>query len=682
MSDTANYFRAALGQGLGMGWGDEAEAWLRSKLPGGRPYEEEVGDIRKSYGEFAQRNPYTSGAAELAGGLAPLAATYLATAGSGGMAAPAVAATTARTAGVLGRLAASPYARGAATGAATGTVSGAGSAETGQTASGALVGGTAGTMLGAAIPAVLRGAGAGYGWLRDRFLPSEETVTARAAEKVNRALQEAGMSPADIEARMAADRARGIPSTAANTDPALVDLAETVAQRSGPSARRVEDVLGRQTEGSRERTYGQIRQGLGTRNRNYYADEDKMLSNLRQQASTAYDEAYNFGPVDDQRIARVLETPTFRRFYDRAREIAENEAMAAELRGESAAAVARYRLPQIYGPQQSSNALTEIPDVRTLDYIKRGIDATIDRGFRGEGISTAEAKGLRDLRRVFVNAIDEATTDANGFSPYRAARQAYAGDLEVLDALRTGMRDFRKLDHEEVAKMVKGMSDAEKDAFRTGVDRHLYDMIMTPSRNVNAARTVIGSPEMVRKLEPLFDTPAQFNLFRSALEREAQLFQQSNRILGGSATARRAQARERFEEGPGIGPVVADAVTGGFGNSLTHLAARVARSAVMTDDVAERVSNMLMSSKPAEVAAAVKLLEDYGARAARGAANLSRGERGAVVGAVSAMQPAPEGAEGNLERDIARELERGPIVGGPDIEADIAAAERARQQRR
>lgn len=681
MSDTANYFRAALGQGLGMGWGDEAEAWLRSRLPGGRPYEQEVADIRKSYGEFGQRNPWTSGAAELAGGLTPLAASYLAAAGTGGMAAPAAAATTARTAGVLGRLAATPYARGASTGAATGAVSGAGSAESGETAGGALIGGTVGTALGAAIPAVIRGTGAGYNWLRDRLLPSEETVTTRAAEKANRALQEAGMTPADVEARVAADRARGIPSTVANTDPSLVDLAETVAQRSGPSARRVEDVLQRQTEGARERAYGQIRQGLGTRNRNYYADEDRMLSDLRRQASTAYDKAYEFGAVNDPRIMRVLETPAFRNFYNRARDIAENEALAAELRGESAQAVARYRLPEIYGPHPKG-ALTEIPDVRTLDYIKRGIDATIDRGFRGEGISTAEAKGLRELRKVFVNAIDDATTDAQGFSPYRAARQAYAGDIEVLDALRNGMKNFGKLDHEQIAKMIGGMSAAEKDAFRTGVDRHLYDMIMTPSRNVNAARTVIGSPEMVKKLEPLFDTPAQFNLFRSALEREAQLFQQSNRILGGSATARRAQARERFEEGPGVGPVVADAITGGFGNSLTHLAARVARSATMTDDVAERVSNMLMSSQPAEVAAAVKLLEDYSARAARGATNLSRGEQGAIFGTVSAAQPAPPGAEGNIEHDIELERQRGPIVGGPDIEADIAAAERARQQRR
>jgi hypothetical protein len=542
-----------------------------------------------------------------------------------------------------------------------------------------LAGGVGGTVLGAALPAVIRGGGAGYNWLRDRFLPTEKTVEAAAAGKINRALGEAGMTPADVEARVTADRMRGIPSTAANADPALVDLAEIVAQRSGPSGRRVEAALNPNTQGAKERTYGQIRQGLGTRNRNYYADEDRMLSDLRRQADNVYQQAYDFGPVNDPRIMRVLETPAFRNFYNRARDIAENEALAAELRGESAQVVAKYRLPQIYGPHPNG-ALTEIPDVRTLDYIKRGIDATIDRGFRGEGISTAEANGLRDLRKVFVNAIDEATTDARGFSPYRAARQAYAGDMEVLDAARLGRKEFGNLDHEEIAKMVGGMSGAEKDAFRTGVDRHLYDMIMVPSRNVNAAKSIVGSPDMVKKLEPLFDTPAQFNLFRSALEREAQLFDQSNRVLAGAQTARRLHGRQRFEEGSEIGAVVADAVNGSFWNSLTNLASRVARSATMTDDVAEKVSNMLMSSQPAEVAAAVKLLEDYGARAARGAANLSRGEQGAIVGTVSAMQPAPPGSEGDVQRDITREIERGPFVGGPDIEADIAA-ERARRQR-
>ena len=39
--------RAVIGQGLGMGWGDEAEAWLRSKLANSKGYEAEL----KTYDE-------------------------------------------------------------------------------------------------------------------------------------------------------------------------------------------------------------------------------------------------------------------------------------------------------------------------------------------------------------------------------------------------------------------------------------------------------------------------------------------------------------------------------------------------------------------------------------------------------------------------------------------------------
>lgn len=673
-SDTANYFRAALGQGLGMGWGDEAEAWLRSKLPGGEPYDVELARINREYGEFAQRNPATSTMAELGGGLLPMAASYLATPFTGGAAAPLATASTARTAGVLGRLAASPYGRGAAIGAGTGVISGAGSAQPDDRASGALAGGVLGTGVGVAAPAVMRGAGAASRWARDRIIPTEETVTTRAAEKVNKAMQEAGITPLEAEMRIAADRARGIPSTLANVDPALVDLAETVAQRSGPSARRVEETLGRQSTGARERAYMQTRKGLQPGD--FYAEEQSLVDQLRRQAGTMYDDAYAIGSVRDPRIMEALKDPQFKGFYDRAREIANREGLAAKLRGEDPS---KYKLEEIYvvNPQGEAQ-LVGVPDVRTLDYIKRGIDATIERGFKGEGMSTAEANSLKDLRKVFVNAIDEATTDPNtGVSPYKAARSAYAGDMEVLDALRSGMNDFRKLDHEEIIKMVSGMSGAEKDAFKTGVVRNIYSSIMDPSGNINAAQRIIGSPETAAKLQPLFDSPAQFNLFKSALEREAQLFQQSNRILGGAATGRRLQARERFEEGPGVGAMVGDAITGGFFNSLTNLAARVARSATMTDDVADKVSKMLMSSEPAEVAAAVKLLEQYSAKAAASAANLSKAEAGAIMGATVTAQPAPPGAEGSLEEDLSRANLPGRTMVGPDIEEDIARSTRS-----
>jgi hypothetical protein len=484
------------------------------------------------------------------------------------------------------------------------------------------------------------------------------------------------MTPAQVEQRVLQDRARNIPSTIANADPALVDLAETVAQRSGPSGRIVEKKLGEQTAGARERTYAQTRSAV--KSGNFYADEQKMVAELRKNADTMYKDAYAFGDVDDPRIIEALKNPRFQDFFSKARNIADTEAQAAKLRGEDPS---QYALPEIYKPSGKFDGngneileLTKLPDVRTLDYIKRGIDATIESGFNSKnGMSKAEANALKDLRNVYVNAIDEATGGAN--SPYLKARQEYRGDMEVLDAMRSGMNDFNKLDHEQVIDMIGKMGTAEKDAVRTGVVRDLYSKIMDPSGNINAAQRIIGSPEMQAKLQPLFDSPAKFDLFKSALEREAQLFQQSNRILGGAATGRRTQARERFEEGPGVGAAVADAVSGGFWGSLTNMAARLARSANMTDEVAEKVGRLLMSSDPHEVAAAVKLIDQYDVKATAGAARLSKGETGAIMGTATAFPPSPidpNAAPENIEAADIPNIPGGRII-GPDIDADIEA---------
>lgn len=661
--------RALVGQGLGMGWGDEAEAWLRSKLSGSKGYESELARINQQYAQYSKENPFVAPALEFGGGAAPALAAMLTAPATGGATAPVAAS-------ALARLAANPYVRGAVTGGVTGGVSGAGSAQPGERGAGATTGAVVGTTVGTAAPAVIRGSGAGAQWLRDRLAPSEASVTKAAVGKVSRAINESGMTPQQIEQKVVQDRARNIPSTVANADPALVDLAETVAQRSGPSGRLVEKKLGEQTAGARERTYAQTRKGI--KSGNFYADEQKMVADLRKQANTLYDDAYAFGDVDDPRIIDALKNPRFQDFFSKARSIADTEAQAAKLRGEDPS---KFALPEIYKPSGKFDAngneileLTKLPDVRTLDYIKRGIDATIEAGYKSaQGMSSAEANALKQLRNVYVGAIDEATGGAN--SPYLKARQAYSGDMEVLDAMRAGMNDFNKLDHEQVIDMISKMGVAEKDAFRTGVVRDLYSKIMDPSSNINAAQRVIGSPEMQAKLQPLFDSPAKFEMFKSALEREAQLFQQSNRILGGAATGRRTQARERFEEGSGVGVAVADAVSGGFWGSLSNMAARVARSANMTDEVAEKVGKLLMSSDPHEVAAAVKLIEQYNVKAAAGAKRLGKGETAAIMGTTTAFPPSPIDPNAKPEDIEAADIPNipGSRIIGPDIDVDIEA---------
>lgn len=630
-----NAARAFLGQGLGMGWGDEGEAWLRSKL-GGQPYEQALQQIRQEYAQYARENPGTAMAAEFAGGMAPAIGMMFVPGAQ-----PAAAAQMQRTTlGTLGRL--------AALGGATGAVSGAGSATEGERGTGAVVGGTLGTVIGGGAPVVLRGAKGAGQWLRERLAPTEAVISQRAGEKMTRAMRESDLMPQQIEQMMAKDRALGVPSTLANVDAAMADLAEAVAQRTGKGTRKVEKTIRQQQTGARERTYQQVQKGLQPGD--YYSDEANLVSQLRKKANTVYDEAYAWGDVDDPRIVEALKNPQFQQFFQKARGIADTEAMAAKLRGEDPS---KYALPEIYKPTgkfTDSGAeileLTKLPDVRTLDYIKRGIDATIESGFAGKGLSKTEASALRDLRKVFVNAIDEAT--GGDQSAYRNARKAYAGDMEVIDAMRAGMTDFGKLDHEQVIKLVSEMGNAEKEAFRTGVARSLYGQIMDTAQNRNAANNIINSPETAAKLQPLFDDPAHFRLFKAALEREAQLFQQANKILAGSQTAKRGALKEALEEEPGVGQAVVQGALGNFGGALSGLVNRFANSATITPQVADKLADMLMAKNPSEVGAVVKFLEDYAAGQVPKAVKSTAGERGAVMGTTTSIfnPPAVEGETG------------------------------------
>ena len=670
--------RAAVGQGLMMGWGDEAEAWLRSKLGEG-DYEKIVDRIRKEYGAYSEQNPITSTLAEFGGGVAPgVAAMFI----PGMQPVGAAQMTTAGTS-ALARLAQRPIAKSTAAGATTGAITGAGSATEGERGSGAVVGGVLGGGIGAVTPTAMRTAGGVKDWLMDRLFLSATKSTERAAQKMTEAMGESRLTPQQIERRMAQDRKMGVPSTVANVDPALADLAETVAQRTGAGTRAVEKKLTQQQAGSKERTYQQVRKGLQPGD--FYGEEEKLLQDLRTKSAPAYKQAYAVGEVDDPQIMEMLALPQFRSAWNTARSIAEADAAAAKvnaMRGGQPFNPDDFKLKDVYSITRDMNTGAPIgvevtgtkPDVRTLDYMKRALDAQITAGYKSDNAATlASANAYKDLR----NALRDRTKEL--VPEYDAALKVYKGDREILDALRAGYNDFGKLDHEEVIRMVAAMSPAEKEAFRTGVVRDLYGKMFTTSRNINAP-AIISAPEMQAKLQPLFDSPAQFRLFEAAVERENQLFTQANKILRGSQTGKRTAMREKFEdEGGGVSQAAAQALTGGWASSLTGMASRALYKTTMTDEMADKLAGMLMSSNPKEVAAVVKILEDYAQKAAPRAAAATRKEIGATTGTAITALPAP--AAPAEPADVEKEEPAAKLPSGPDIESDIEEESRRQQQR-
>lgn len=625
--------RAALGQGLGMGWGDEAEAWLRSKL-GNESYEDNLKKVRGEYGEFSQQYPFTAGTAEFAGGAAPGVAMmmYPPTRQAGAQQVQGTAAS------VAARIPA--WAKLAGAGGVTGAISGAGSAEEGQRGSGAFTGGVMGTTLGLAVPMAVRGTKGASSWLRERLFPTDALVESKAAQKMAQAMAEDKLTTAQIQAKMAQDKAMGVPSVVANTNPALADLAEAVAQRTGSGARKIEKTLMEQKLGARERAHQQTVKGLNPGD--YYDDLTKLQEEMKTLAGPAYQQAYSYGEVADPKVLKYLQLPQFKQAMGEAQKL-----LAAE------------------GRELDMSK----PTVEVLDQVKRGLDSLI------EGQTDAITGKTTSLGRVYTQKKNEFLKDLDKAVPdYELARGIYAGGAELSDAMRKGINEFGRMDHEQVIKLVSGMGESEKHAFRTGVARDLYDKIMKPSGNFNAAQRLIGSPEMQAKLQPLFDNPAQFELFKNALEREAQLFNQSSKILGGSPTGKRMQMRETLEDGSGIGDAMMSAVTGGWKSSLASAVVSGLRKGQMTEKTSAKLADMLMSKDPHEVAAVVKMLDDQAAAAIPKAARASATEGGATTGTAAAIFPSPEGkpVEANVEADMQAEDKSAPIT-GPDIEADIEA---------
>ena len=652
--------RALLGQGLGMGWGDEGEAWLRSKLGSGN-YEDNLAKIRDEYARYSAENPYSAGTLEFAGGMLPAVGMMLTPGGQ-----PAALAQTGRaSAGILSRLSQSPMARSIFAGGTTGAVAGAGTATEGERGSGAGTGALMGTTLGAAIPVGMRTAGSGYNWLKERLMPTPQGIQDRASAKMLEALKQAQLTPQQMEAVMKKDASMRVPSTIANVDPAVVDLAEAVAQRVGSGRQVVAKRLGDQKAGIRERTYEQVKAGL--KPGEFYADEDRLAQELREFANKAYDDAYNVGSVNDPKIMTILEQPEVKSVYDLARQIASGEANLAKIRGQDPS---KFKLEPLYIADAEGNIkISSIPDVRTLDYMKRAMDAMIKSGYSSTDATVKTQAGtLKGMRNELRDRLKTVVPE------YDTALTKYAGDMEVIDAMRAGMEKFRGMDHEEVVKLIKGMSPSEKEAFSTGVARDIYGQIMNPSSSRNSAQNIIGSPEMQQKLMPLFESPSHFNLFKTALERESQLFQQTNNILANSRTGLRNQMQKEFEGGDTFGDAVGSAITGGWANSLLGTAWKAAKAkTTISQDTADKLAEMLMSKNPSEVAATVKVLEDYAKRTAPREARATKAEIGTTMGTASAIfpSPAPQQTAPDLESDVQSSPAR--IKGAPDIEADIEA---------
>ena len=603
----------AVGQGLGLGFGDEAIARVRAKMEG-RPYEEVVKEEREAYQRFQEKNPFTALGTELVSGIVPTVGMALIPgAGTPGavMGAGRMGMAASKLSQYMPRFMKGPMGKAAGTAAATGAVAGAGSAVEGERTGGATEGAVTGAILGPTVAKGIQLGGKGITAVKNAIRPSPGAVEQRATNKVLEAMGRDEMDPAALRAKMLADQKLGVQSTILDAAPSLSTLGEAVVTRPGPGRKILGTGLNERLEGGREAAASRALKDIG-KGVDYTAQEDKLIGTLRSNANNLYDTAYAHGSVDDTRILKVLEDDTFKKAFKEAQAISSKEARAAELRGEDPS---RFKLNDIYDLDKDGNMISvgKIPDVRTLDYIKRGIDALIDKGYKGEGMGKAEANALKDLRKAYIGVIDQNVPE------YAVARAKYAGDMEVLDALRLGRTDYLspKMLPAEAKKLVDGMSEAERDALRAGVAQSLLTKVMDSPQQINAAQRIIGAPATRKRLEALFQDPNEYKVFEAALQRESELFRNAQDIVRGSRTANKTEALKDLKAGNGIFDIAGEAVdiaSGSPGSVVGRVLKYLQARTSLDEKTAGEVAKMLKSGTTQEVDDTLKRLEASSAK--------------------------------------------------------------------
>jgi hypothetical protein len=530
----------SVASGMTFGLADEAAAGAAALTGVGR--QEGAGDDYSSNlaAERARDEQIPTGtriAGEVAGGIAT--GSGLARAGGAvlGVVAPKAGQALARLPG---------YVKAVGTGGAVGGAYGAGTAEGG--AGNRLAGAATGAALGAgtaglAYPLVK----AGEAGIRaiGRGLENRMGPATAGQGKVLQAMERDQMTPAKVRARL---RALGPQATLADAGGEnLTGLARAAAGVPGPAKNRAAIVLNQRAEGEAARLTQKINKNL--KPKDFFAAEDEFLGNLRSNAAEIYQEAYQAGKqLESKTLTRLLERPIARDAMKEAAELAGIEgrrlsALDPTLTAQAKEAVKLGLLdPGVVPKGGIGRGIT----TEAIDDLKKGLDSIIDRetnqftgGLTKRGALIAGFK--RDLLR-----------EVDSLNPlYAKARATYAGDAEVLNALRLG-RDFMKLDPEEITRAMAGMSIGAQQAYRSGAARAMKDIIDNTPDMASASRRLFGKSVTRQRLQAMFPDQETYNDLARALLSESRFSQVRNTVLGGSPTAARLAEQSDLGVDPGI----------------------------------------------------------------------------------------------------------------------------------
>lgn len=479
--------REALGQGVGFGFGDEAEALITSLLPGRKSYSEELQRIRGEMGEFGEAYPKTALAAQVAGGLAS---------GAG----------LARGALVGGVKGASAVARALTKSAALqGAIGGAGASEEG------LGSRLAGAGTGAVLGGALGRAGGLVAEKSARALSRGAAREAAGVSAIREALEAQKMTP-EVLRQKATSMAAAAPESRAMDvlgEPG-VRIGRRLQAIGGEAGQDIGAAMTARVEGRPARLQQALTRTTGKAQENLLETVDEIAARRKELADPLYEQMKQQAPVVSDELEKFIASrPALREAEKKARLLMEESGI---------------ELPTM----ATAGGATPLRTPEYLDFMKRALDDRLYNGKRpGPGeLGLTEQRLIKQTRKDFVDMLDMTIPG------YKEARDAWAGETAFINALETG-QEFAKKNQtaNKIAEALTDLSESEKEFVQRGWLDAQRELISN-----NALRpSDLKKPQYREKIQALFGEQSEGIL--AALDAEMQLGANAASIMGGSRTA-------------------------------------------------------------------------------------------------------------------------------------------------
>lgn len=426
--------------------------------------------------------------------------------------------------------------------------------------------------------------------------------------------QNPGMTFEQAFAKTQADLAeRGEQAVLADTGAAMRKLGRNMAQGSGETAQRAEDVLGKRQAQEKTRVIESVKQNISSKDFYSAAAEAKLA---RRKSGPLFKRAYENNPnVTSPKLDVMKADPVIKTAMEKGLAL---ERMAATEAGEIFE-------PTTYGVVVDFNPAgdavirqaRETP-LKLWHATKRGLDKQL-RAFRNpltgkidEG--DPEAAALIGLRKALDDELKTITGGKKG--DYAKANRVASDAYRLEDALDYG-RSFARGDEEVTQKIFAGLSPKEKDAFRAGVAREMVSMIrkntsdLTPSQIMAIVKDESG---IRKKLEFIVPSQAQFNNLMKDIENNLAFRETRGGIrnvsqTGSIAMEEGAIAADNLAAAGGIAMQAARGNPLGVISNTLQWGMSQLQKIQMPQGTRDKIGEMLLSQDPATKQRALDLIQ-------------------------------------------------------------------------